>query len=84
MPSIKTYISNIQIHHPKFLVNNEISYTIDNPSEKLSTIKSIVGVKAAASRLVSLAMASSAITGTGTRQRTFGHADGTGQSGQDQ
>ena len=63
--SIKTYISNIQIHHPKFLVNNEISYTIDNPSEKLSTIKSIVGVKAAASRLVSLAMASSAITGTG-------------------
>ena len=63
--SIKTYISNIQIHHPKFLVNNEISYTIDNPSEKLNTIKSIVGVKAAASRLVSLAMASSAITGTG-------------------
>lgn len=63
--SIKTYISNIQIHHPQYLINNEITYTIDNPAEKLNTIRATEGVKAASSRLVSLAMASSAITGTG-------------------
>lgn len=63
--SIKTFISNIQIHHPRFLVNNEITYTISDPVSKLNTIRSIKGVKAATSRLVSQAMASSAITGTG-------------------
>ncbi|NOX65343.1 MAG: ABC transporter permease, partial [Chlorobi bacterium] len=63
--SIKTFISNIQIHHPKFLVNNEITYTISDPVSKLNMIRSIKGVKAATSRLVSQAMASSAITGTG-------------------
>ena len=63
--SIKTYISNIQIHHPQYLINNEITYTIDKPLEKLNAIRATEGVKAASSRLVSLAMASSAITGTG-------------------
>ncbi len=63
--AIKTFISNIQIHHPKFLINNEITYTIDNPVEKLKTIKAMPEVKATTTRLVSQAMASSATTGTG-------------------
>ncbi|MCB9247857.1 MAG: hypothetical protein H6613_04585 [Ignavibacteriales bacterium] len=32
--SIKTEISNIQIHNPKYLINDEIIYTIQSPIEK--------------------------------------------------
>lgn len=63
--AITTFISNIQIHNPKYLVNNEITYTIINPEAKLKTIREMDEVKAVTARLVSQAMASSAITGTG-------------------
>lgn len=63
--AINTEISNIQIHHPQFLINDEIKFVINNPSEKVQAIKKIKGVTEVASRITSAAMASSAITGTG-------------------
>ncbi|PIQ08203.1 MAG: ABC transporter permease [Ignavibacteriales bacterium CG18_big_fil_WC_8_21_14_2_50_31_20] len=63
--AIHSEISNIQIHNPEFLINNEISFTIENVGEKIKRIKTINGVKEAVSRITSAAMASSAITGTG-------------------
>ena len=63
--AIHSEISNIQIHNPEFLINNEISFTIKNADEKVKRIKAINGVKEAACRITSAAMASSAITGTG-------------------
>jgi len=63
--SIKTEISHIQIHNPAFLVNDEIKYAIDNPDEIMTKLKSIPNVKAVASRIKSMAMISSAATGTG-------------------
>jgi len=63
--SIKTEISNIQIHNPKYLANDEIIYTITNPEEKISKILAIDEVEAATSRIKSMAMVSSANSGTG-------------------
>jgi len=63
--AIHSEISNIQIHNPEFLINNEISFTIENVGEKIKRIKTINGVKEAVSRITSAAMASSAIKGTG-------------------
>jgi len=63
--SIKTEISNIQIHNPEYLINNEIKYGISNPAQKIATIKKMKEVKAVTSRIKSIAMISSAATGTG-------------------
>ncbi len=63
--SIKTELSNIELHNPVYLINNEIKYTIKNPLEKIKKIKSINEVKAVTQRIKSVAMISSAITGTG-------------------
>ena len=63
--SIKTEISNIQLHNPNYLINDEITFTISNPAEKISKILAIEGVEAAASRIKSMAMISSANSGTG-------------------
>ena len=62
---IKTEVSNIQIHNPKFLINDEINFTIKNPEQILSQIKKMDEVKEATTRITSPAMISSAITGTG-------------------
>jgi len=63
--AIQTEISNIQLHNPKYLVNNEMKYSIDSPKEKLNTIRSLDNVMAASSRIKSMVMISSAATGTG-------------------
>jgi len=63
--AIHNEISNIQIHHPKFLINDEIKYTIENPSEIISKIKTLDEVSEVTSRITSPAMISSALTGTG-------------------
>lgn len=63
--SIKTEISNIQLHNPNYLINDEIIYTISNPNEKLNKINQIDEVEAATSRIKSMAMVSSANSGTG-------------------
>lgn len=63
--AIKTEISNIQLHNPEYLVNNEIKYSIAEPNKKLEKIRSIENVKAVSSRIKSMVMISSAATGTG-------------------
>jgi len=63
--SIKTEIANIQMHNPKYLTNDEIIYTISNPEGKKSEILKIDEVQAVACRIKSMAMISSANSGTG-------------------
>ncbi len=63
--AIDNEISNIQIHHPGFLLNEEIQYTIDQPQNLIAEIEKIEGVKAASSRIKASAMISTAETGTG-------------------
>ena len=63
--AIKTEISNIQLHNPEYLVNNEIKYSISEPNKKLEKIRSLENVKAASAKIKSMVMISSAATGTG-------------------
>lgn len=63
--AIQTEISNIQLHNPSYLINDELKYSISSSSKKLKKIESLQNVKAAASRIKSMAMISSAVTGTG-------------------
>lgn len=63
--AIEYEISNIQLHNPKFLLNEEINFTINNPDKLISEIKAVDGVKAVCKRTKSTAMASTATTGTG-------------------
>jgi ABC-type lipoprotein release transport system permease subunit len=63
--AIEYEISNIQFHNPKFLLNEEINFTINNPDKIINEIKTVEGVKAVCKRTKSTAMASTATTGTG-------------------
>lgn len=63
--AISNEISNIQIHNPDYLVNEEVKFTIDDKEKIVSRIKELDGVKAVSSRIKVLAMASTAETGTG-------------------
>jgi len=63
--ALSTEISNIQIHNPSFLINDEIKFHIhstNSVAEKISALKEVKGV---ARRLRATAMISSAVTGTG-------------------
>jgi ABC-type lipoprotein release transport system permease subunit len=63
--AIHTQISNIQIHNPQFLINDEIKFVINNPNRKVEAIKKVAGVAEVTARITAPAMASSAVTGTG-------------------
>ncbi len=63
--TIKTQISNIQLHNPKYMLDNEVKYTISSPDLIIKKIEKIKGVRAITSRIKSTAMVSSAITGAG-------------------
>ncbi|PKP29468.1 MAG: hypothetical protein CVU00_15495, partial [Bacteroidetes bacterium HGW-Bacteroidetes-17] len=63
--AISNEISNIQIHNPDYLVNEEVKFTIEDQENIVSRIKELDGVKAVSSRIKVLAMASTAETGTG-------------------
>ncbi len=63
--AISNEISNIQIHNPEYLVNDEIKYTIKDQDKVISEINKLDGIKAVSSRIKALAMASTAETGTG-------------------
>lgn len=63
--AISNEISNIQIHNPQYLLNEEVKFTIKNQENIISDIHSIKGVKAVCSRIKAMAMASTAETGTG-------------------
>lgn len=63
--SIETQISNIQIHNPKYLDNNEIKYDIADYSKVVEDISQMQEVFAVCHRIKAPAMASTAVTGTG-------------------
>ena len=63
--AIEYEISNIQLHNPKFLLNEEINFTINNPDKIINEIKKVEGVKDVCKRIKRTAMASTATTGTG-------------------
>ncbi len=63
--SIHTEIANIQIHNPKYLINNEIKFSISSSEEKIKKINSLETVEGASARIKSMVMISSAATGTG-------------------
>ncbi len=63
--AISNEISNIQIHNPEYLLNEEVKFTIKNQEAIVSEINSIEGIKAVSSRIKAMAMASTAETGTG-------------------
>lgn len=63
--AIHTECSHIQLHNPKYLDNNELVYTIDDPGLVVSRIEALENVKAVSSRAKIIAMASTAETGTG-------------------
>jgi len=63
--AISNEISNIQIHNPDYLENEEVKFTIKDQEKIVSQIKELDGIKAVSSRIKALAMASTAETGTG-------------------
>ncbi|HDY76043.1 MAG TPA: ABC transporter permease, partial [Candidatus Marinimicrobia bacterium] len=63
--AIANEVSNIQIHNPAFLLNEEIKYTIPQAQKTGNTIRKNQDVKAVSLRLKCQAMASSAIAGAG-------------------
>ena len=50
--AIEYEISNIQLHNPKFLLNEEINFTINNPDKIINEIKTVEGVKAVCKRII--------------------------------
>lgn len=62
---IATDLSNIQFHNPKFLLNDETIYSIENKEQHLEKIRQNTHVKAASGRIKILAMASSASSSEG-------------------
>mgnify|MGYP006290944801 CR=1 FL=1 len=63
--AIHNEVSHIQIHHPDYLANNDISFYIDSVEQKLEEIEKMPEVKAATKRLKIMCMASTTSTGTG-------------------
>ena len=63
--SIKTEISNIEIHNPKYLVNDETKYSIKNTEQIVIQLKNVKGIASVSTRLKSMGMISSATTGAG-------------------
>ncbi len=63
--AIKTYVSDLQIHNPRFLLNEELQYLIKNPEVKKAKIKTLPEVTGVCSRLKLPAMIATAKTGTG-------------------
>jgi len=63
--AIKTEISHIQLHNPKFIFNQEQEYYLENTDELLKSISKSKYVSAISSRLKITAMISSAETASG-------------------
>nr|MDA3817598.1 hypothetical protein [Prolixibacteraceae bacterium] len=54
---INTEISHIQVHHPDYLLNNELKFTIPNYQKVIDTLKQNPAVKEYSSRIKVTAMA---------------------------
>ncbi len=63
--TIQTQLSNIQIHNPEYLKNNEVEYDIPDAAEMVSEISKMDEVQAVSPHIKAQAMASTAATGTG-------------------
>jgi putative ABC transport system permease protein len=63
--AIANEVSDIQLHNPGFLLNQETKYLIPHAGEKADKIRKIANVKAVSVRLKGAAMASSANAGAG-------------------
>ncbi len=63
--SIKTEISNIEIHNPQYLVNDETKYNVKNTDQIIAKLKNVKEIASISTRLKSMGMISSATTGAG-------------------
>jgi ABC-type lipoprotein release transport system permease subunit len=63
--SIETQLSNIQIHNPAYLQNNEVKYFIPDATKIAAQVAETQNVKAVSQRIKAQAMASTAASGTG-------------------
>lgn len=63
--SIRNEISHIQIHLPEFMHDQSLPFSMDSTDRMEAEISAIPGVKAVASRIRAMAMASTAATGAG-------------------
>lgn len=63
--AINYEISHIQMHHPDFLQDKSVKYSIANSREVVDRIRELESVKAAAGRLKTSAMASTASSAAG-------------------
>jgi ABC-type lipoprotein release transport system permease subunit len=62
--AIANEISNIQLHNPKFLLNNEINYTIQNPEQYIDGAEKLPQIAGVSKRIICGAMASTANAAT--------------------
>lgn len=62
--AIANEISNIQLHNTDFLLNNEITYTIQNPDQYVQVAEKMPEIKGISKRLIIGAMASTANAAT--------------------
>jgi len=65
--AIQYETSHIQIHHPQFMENQELGFTVDFSRQLAADIRSISGVKAVSRRLEVPVMIKSTATGTGVQ-----------------
>lgn len=65
--AIKYEVSHIQIHHPKFMENQELRYSIPDPDKIVQELKEIPEVDAVSKRLEMPVMIKSSATGTGVQ-----------------
>ena len=63
--AIRNEISNLQIHHPEYLLNEEVKNNIQDPNNTSQLILKYPEVKAVSQRIKATAMISTAETGTG-------------------
>jgi len=63
--SISNELSHIQLHNPEFIQDASLQYAIDSAIKTENELSDIIGVKAVASRIKTMAMASTAATGAG-------------------
>ena len=63
--AIKYETSHIQIHHPRFMENQELKYTIEDARQISAELAEMPGVRSVSSRMKIPIMIKSATTGTG-------------------
>lgn len=73
--ALDSEISHIQITHPDFRSNNDITFTIENSSSLVEDIEAIEGVESVAPRLVVTGMANTASKSAGVQINGINPAD---------